>query len=347
MDPNEIVSKSSQKWYCSSCDYGTSKKSNWVKHINTKKHNILINTNETVEKGSKEWYCSSCDYKTYKKSHWKKHINTKKHTLLTNPNEKVTKKYACVCGKEYKHASTLCAHKKKCEATKNELIVLDKNVHTNDIIKSSELQDIIQTISTTKTMNGEKPVININVNMNIHNGDNINKYEHVETKANTVTNTNTLNNNNKTFSVTNYLNTECKDAYTIEEVANKYKCDVLKLPKNTNNFYKHIVDTAFKDIPTEKLPIRCSDVKRKTFYTKKKEWTKDNGVCKDFAMKLIDVICEERRQYILRNPNYHDNDIISDILHALLKNIVKVYDEKTVKHIVSYIADKVKIIKSE
>jgi hypothetical protein len=68
--------QSSEKFSCESCDYLTSRKSQYDRHIKTNKHKILHNP-------------------TYKKF-------------------ETENKYICNCGKSYKHSSTLYAHKKIC-----------------------------------------------------------------------------------------------------------------------------------------------------------------------------------------------------------------------------------------
>jgi hypothetical protein len=69
-------SKSSAEYYCKYCDYISSRKSQYERHVLTAKHKIRTNTNKKVPKSSKI--------------------------------------FCCDCGKEYKHASSLWNHKQKC-----------------------------------------------------------------------------------------------------------------------------------------------------------------------------------------------------------------------------------------
>ena len=50
MSTNEKVPKSSDKFYCSDCDYTTVRKSQYKRHLLTLKHGILTNTNKKVQK---------------------------------------------------------------------------------------------------------------------------------------------------------------------------------------------------------------------------------------------------------------------------------------------------------
>ncbi len=73
-------SSKSNKFFCKHCDYTTSKKCNWLKHVKTKKH---------IKKSLSNCYTTKMD------------------------NEKVAKRYLCECGKSYKFQSGLSKHKKK------------------------------------------------------------------------------------------------------------------------------------------------------------------------------------------------------------------------------------------
>jgi hypothetical protein len=119
----------------------------------------------------------------------------------------------------------------------------------------------------------------------------------------------------------------------------------MKLPKNTTSFYQTLVDIALKDIPVEKLPIRCSDVKRKSFYGKNESWEKNYDVQENFVKKLVDSICKIRSHYSRCHPDWHDDDIVYNIMHSIIQNIGRIYDKPTCKHISQYIAEKTKIIK--
>ena len=60
--------------------------------------------------------CDKCNFITSNKKDYKRHILTPKHINNNNDNENSPKTpfYPCLCGKEYKYASGLSAHKKKC-----------------------------------------------------------------------------------------------------------------------------------------------------------------------------------------------------------------------------------------
>ena len=71
-----LMPKNAEKFYCEKCDFGCSKKSNYDKHLLTRKHKILTNTYEMALKNAE---------------------------------------YLCDCGKKYKHRQSLHHHKKTCQ----------------------------------------------------------------------------------------------------------------------------------------------------------------------------------------------------------------------------------------
>ena len=69
-----------------------------------------------TQKSSKKFHCECCDYNTSRLSQFKRHLQTDKHKILQNPTSETfsSKIWNCPCGKQYKHSSTLYAHKKNC-----------------------------------------------------------------------------------------------------------------------------------------------------------------------------------------------------------------------------------------
>ena len=79
--------------------------------------------------------CDICNFKCSNKQDYTRHTLTRKHQFLTNPNEKYLKNsttHKCVCGKEYKHMSSLCNHKRACKHNK-------KNIHESFPVQQEPL----------------------------------------------------------------------------------------------------------------------------------------------------------------------------------------------------------------
>ena len=84
--------KKSQKYYCIFCDYSTSRKNDFLKHLSSQKHQK--NASQNVTKTSQE---------------------------SVKSRKKVAKIFVCeCCNKEYKSRNGLWHHKKKCKVKKQE-----------------------------------------------------------------------------------------------------------------------------------------------------------------------------------------------------------------------------------
>jgi hypothetical protein len=142
------VSEKSQNspnyFYCEKCDYNTSKKSDYSKHLLTSKHQNVDNLLTNVAANS--------------------------------PNVAQTK-YSCECGKEYKHRQCLYVHKKKCNhevnTTPNNNDDSDVKVLTGlvlEVVKQNqELTNKI--IELSKNGTGNTTMTNSNSNSNNHSNN--------------------------------------------------------------------------------------------------------------------------------------------------------------------------------
>jgi hypothetical protein len=69
-----------------------------------------------------KYSCDICNFNSCNKKDFNRHILTAKHLRLANANENVNvlpKLFSCECGKNYKHISSLCKHKKNCDVILN------------------------------------------------------------------------------------------------------------------------------------------------------------------------------------------------------------------------------------
>lgn len=145
-----LVPKSSEKYICHFCDYSTSRKSQYDRHILTRKHEMATNGNILVPKSSK---------------------------II----------FKCDCGKEYKDRSGLYKHKKKCKMDKSgkessgEEPVLEFLLKENLEMKKRmiEITENMQT-KTTNMINSNNKNFNINIFLNEDCKDAINMSEFIK-----------------------------------------------------------------------------------------------------------------------------------------------------------------------
>jgi hypothetical protein len=142
---NEKICKNLKKYGCESCDYYTSDKTDFNKHLLTLKHKKITNDNEISEKIGKEYMCSQC-------------------------------------GKKYKYASGLSCHKKKCIPQTTAIIEETSMTTTSDELNYKEMflelmhqnkEIMIQNNKLQNTISELIPKVGNTTNTNSHNNINI------------------------------------------------------------------------------------------------------------------------------------------------------------------------------
>ena len=93
---NEKTPKNAEIYSCKKCNFKCSKKSDYIRHMGTAKHKMIMNGNEKAQKSAKI--------------------------------------FDCECGKKYKHSSGLSRHKQKCNIQYQPHIVEETTTFKNDTI---------------------------------------------------------------------------------------------------------------------------------------------------------------------------------------------------------------------
>jgi hypothetical protein len=243
-------SKSSKKFYCESCEYNTSRKSQYERHISTAKHIQETNGNKLV-------------------------------------HEKVqivpTEKYKCECGKKYINHSGIWKHKQKCKWTpevecinsKQEVIATPITDASNNVISCELVIELLKQNNEFRELlkDQNKQILDQNKQM----------MELVSKGIGNTTNNNSNNTTNKTkFNLNIFLNEQCKDAMNIMDFVNSLQLKLSDLERVGELGYVkgigHIVLNKLKALDVCKRPIHCSDLKRETMYVKDENaWEKENG----------------------------------------------------------------------
>jgi hypothetical protein len=109
---NNLVQESSNKFCCKKCNYFTSRKSQYDRHLLTLKHEKITNDN--------------------------------------NLEQKVPNEFICECGKKYNYLSGLSRHRKTCKGEKKETAIIEneenvdyKSMFFEIIKKNNEFQDLL------------------------------------------------------------------------------------------------------------------------------------------------------------------------------------------------------------
>jgi hypothetical protein len=242
MASKKIAKKSQYKYACLKCDYYTSNKYDYEKHILTRKH---LSTYNGLQLAYSENAIHFCD----------------------------------VCGIEYKHRQSLYRHKSKCLGnTKEESQTINNNselkLTTNmffELLKqNTEFKELIveqnkqnQVLQTQLIeLSKEKIIQNYNNTTSTNNSHN------------------TTNNNNN-FNLNLFLNETCKNAMNISEFLEQIPMKLSDLEDTARLGYAEGISRIFirglKELEVNERPIHCSDAKRETLYIKEgNTWEKDD-----------------------------------------------------------------------
>ena len=254
--------KKLSKYFCENCDYTSYRKSDFVKHMSTRKHlekSLEINGNQKKLSTFLLYECLHCNFTTNCKTNYDKHLLTDKHKknsiILIEDTTKEIKHICSQCNKEYKNYSGLWKHNKICVATKNETTqevngnieplqntfvsgnVISKEMFTPQLFmevlkQSKELQDVLVEQNKelqNKLLEKENELHNklLEKENQLLEKDNIlieqnNKIIELASKQ-TTNNINSHNTNNNQFNLQFFLNETCKDAMNIVDFVNSLK----------------------------------------------------------------------------------------------------------------------------
>ena len=319
------VAKSSQKsLVCKDCDYITSKKCDFVKHLSTSKH------------------CS--------------------RTTLNTPTKKATKSRSILCQyckKEYFARNSCWYHEKQCldnpsnttpigskvikKMPADPLVVNGNNdtvtISLTDLYKMSEgedsdmclsLKDVVPCmLSHFKRQNDEhqkeqKMVVQelLNQNKELMNT--------IREMTPRIGNNNVVNTTNNTqFNLNVFLNEECKDAIKLSDFVKSLNITVADLEfTKTNGIVEgvsSIIVNNLKGMDVHKRPIHCTDMKRETMYIKNDEWVKDDKL--EHVRKFIYLTsCYQTRviqDWMAAHPGWESNEKLQTEYLTLCKELYK------------------------
>tara|TARA_Y100000389_G_C17439386_1_gene507626 strand:- start:438 stop:1397 length:960 start_codon:yes stop_codon:yes gene_type:complete len=300
------------------------------------------------------YYCEKCDFKCIKKSNYEAHLLTRKHNYGNNDNKKMPKNAAAIyicnlCNKEYKFASGLSRHKKKCFEN-SELCepiikenIINNNIINNNIVNSLSkdmIVDLIKENSEIKELickQSEKieeqnkqitqllPKINNTTNINNHITNNAN----VKQK----------------FNINIFLNEHCKDALNMNEFINQIEVSLDQLDitksKGLAEGLSNVLIESISKLSLYERPLHCTDIKRETLYIKNNNsWEKDSNktkikkAIKDASNKQYKTL----QQWTQENPDLDKNDkkqeYFAKTISAIGKDSNKIED-KVIKKICS------------
>jgi hypothetical protein len=328
-----------------------------------------------MPKNAEFFHCEKCNFKCSKQSNYDKHLLTAKHrkdVLATIQQQKNAAALICNCGKEYKNRTGLWRHKKKCHFV-NERTITQEQVIEETIIE--------RTVQSNKLIPQDSIVNNLmKQNEQLHkliiNRDEEHKKEKEEqrkrdeeqrkrdeehkkeieklseqiSKISTVTNNNTTNNNNK-FNLNFFLNTQCKDAMSIQSFMENLAIGSKELEHMGDVGYLNgmidIFNNTIGNMDVYKRPLHCTDLKREVLYFKQgTDWERDSEdkqhlkqLIKNVESKNYDNLQEWQKDHpgslqCDTPDSEHYMKIATEALGGADSNKDSMYLSKIMKHIV-------------
>jgi hypothetical protein len=245
--------KNPKKYNCEKCNFTSSNKKDYNKHLLTAKHTKEINGNHISI-----YKCDQCEqiYKTNSglwKHKQKCDSQNKKTPLLT---EQVYQEDFLIdesTNESTNDATTILLLLKQNQEFKSLMVEQYTNLQESNQ-KNQELQK--QLVDAVKNNTGSI------------------------TNNNTTNNNNNTTNNNNNFNLNFFLNDTCKDAMNITDFLGNMDVHIDEIEYIGNHGYVNgmtkMIMERLKVMDITKRPIHCTDIKRETIYIKDKdEWSKD------------------------------------------------------------------------
>ena len=271
-----------------------------------------METDKTVQKNADNFFCKNCDFKCSKLSNYNTHLLTTKHKRLTNSCQKMPKNaeiLECICGKNYKHLSSLCKHKKICSDVKQYNLLqtpkTKQSINNNDSELDNDFDSDFDSNSDFEPTSETPGNGNLIQYLLKENADfkslimELVKKEFISNSINnnnnnTTNNVNSINNNTNTFNLQFFLNDTCKGAMNMSEFVDTIAIQMSDLENFAHMDYadgvSKILLKNLNNLDTNERPIHCTDLKRETVYIKEnncwKKETDDKSNLKS-AIKLI------------------------------------------------------------
>lgn len=290
MDTYQKVEKNRKYYECEICNYITSKKFDYNKHLSTDKHRILINT----------------------------YVNTDENGEKV---EKVEKFYKCDCGKQYKHSQSLYTHKKKCTyelCDDNDNEIVEKDDETGDY-KINYEKIISELINQNKIMCEQNKAMQETITElipKIGNG-NIN----IVNSNNSISNINLLN--EKCKDAINMIDFVKMIQVDVGDLLHTSK-------KGLAAGISHLFLEHYNNLPLEERPLWCVDKKRKKLLIKDGEWQedKDQKKTREAIKYLGSVQAKSSNKYRDENPDWLQSETKKDIYISIVKQTTDTVDDK-------------------
>ncbi len=312
-------------YYCESCDYKTSQKSHYTRHLLTSKH---VDGNKMATKTDKKGQhhkCENCDKIYHDRTGLWRH---KKKCTIKNENiQMVVNDDYINDDKDYNSDNDADGNNVKNENTTQMEILI--NLFQEQLKENKELKELI--------IEQQKKILEMGPGT-----------------TNNITNNNTMNNK---FNLNVFLNETCKDALNLSDFLES----IILTLTDFENFgplgycggITNILVNGLNKLDISKRPIHCSDLKREVIHVKNNDtWHKDDD--KQQMIKAIKAIEHKNiKQMSLwgkanpeyKDPNHKKSDLYTKLIDQSLCDTDKEKAQKNYNKIIRTVAKEVLVDK--
>ena len=295
---NKKIPKNPIIYFCEKCNYNTSNKKDFNKHLLTRKHKNGINDNK-ITKNNDSFICETCNKEYCYLSGLLRH--KKKCNFISN---KVKLENTCDDNNIVDDNNTIDSCNNKLELT-NDLIIKilnDNKEMRNIIVKQQEqISELIPKVGNNNNNNTQNNKFNIQVFLNEQCKDAINMSDFIKSLH-----------------------------ITIDQL------DFTKQNGLTQGLSKSIIDNMSK-LSIYQRPMHCTDTKRETLYIKDDDnWSKENSkeklksMIKKASSKNYNALMEWKKL----NPDFMNSEDKTDYFTKTISTIGKSsesIDDKVIK----------------
>ena len=342
---NEKIAKIAKEFICKPCDYICFNKYDFTKHLSTAKHSRLQNATKKSEI-AKIYKCICGNEYKHNPSLYK-HKQTCSKIAEANYKNKIIKdllkqnnelkeiileqKEVFIEQIEYNKQLLEIAKEQKEIALDQKYLAQDqKNIVQEQVEEQQEHnRKVLELVQETKDLAQEQTYFT--QEQTEYTKELMNQIKEKGLGGNIITN-NTTNNN--IFNLNNFLNITCKDAMDITELIEMVQ--QYDIPNRLIEFFENgahstgmnkVIDEILNEIPVNKRPIHCSDLKREVLHIKSDNlWEKEDGNgARPFEISFINEIKGRVLNETLRwkddilNPNSDkDDDRYTKVLMHLI-----------------------------
>lgn len=316
------------KYYCFVCNFGTDYKSDWNRHIKSKKHRK--NENEMNEQTKKQTFL----------------LDT--HDVMNTKHSDTREVFTCDCGKTYVYRKGLYRHMKSgnCNKTNLEDFIMKKvdELIQNNVKQSETNKALLEKINQLSTEQGSNSVISINPETGkpLTNTKIINSYGDYQPQYVTAIKDSQIN-------MKVYLDENCSQALNLSSFIKNIKLNSEDLDNTRERGLAYSLGKVFlrglKELDKNMRPICCSDSQKSIMYVKDNdEWDVDRkesqirGAIGILSVKHIAYI----KEWENANPSWDKTEkgkqMYAEMVHKILENAREEDKEKIENKVIKTIA---------